>query len=87
MQIRNPFKQPLLAKQFDAMIRVYETKHRDLIRADGGRCMGNAWATNFWRGYDGCKLMRWDAAAKQTPAYACYRAGQVIKASESLKAA
>lgn len=35
--IQNPFRNPMMRSQFAALIRAYETKHRDLIQPDGRR--------------------------------------------------
>ena len=75
--IRNPFRIPMLHKQFDAMVFAYNTKHRDLIRPDGVR-PGNAWAQAFWRGFDGVPRPARDNL-KDTPAYACWKAGAAVK--------
>jgi hypothetical protein len=80
--IRNPFKQDILQKMFDTMVWSYETRHHDLIRADGSRHMGNGAATAFWRGYDGNPIGVVGRAGRQTPSYACYRAGAAIARKE-----
>jgi hypothetical protein len=76
---RNPFKAgSMLAKQFDGILAAYAQGHRDVIR-DGVRCMGNGWATSFWRGYDNAQAA-W--VVKGTLAWACYRAGQFARAAD-----
>ena len=71
---RNPFKaggQP--ARQFEQMLKLYADGHRDLLRLGPARCMGNNMAVAFWRGYDSTPP---HTIAKDTPLWACYRAGQ-----------
>ena len=71
---RNPFKaggQP--ARQFEQMRKLYAEGHRDLLRLGPARCMGNNMAVAFWRGYDSTPP---HTIAKDTPLWACYRAGQ-----------
>lgn len=77
----NRFKTPALRKQYDACVKCYRAKHRDVVRPDGTPHRGNAWADNFWRGYESVP-MNWDAASRQTFAYACYRAGADMKKSD-----
>ncbi len=82
LNIRNPFRQDMMARQFDALVNCYVNQHRDLIR-DGFRNLGNSWATGFWRGYDDViPSERWDRGSKQTFAWACYRAGKAVRALE-----
>ncbi len=73
--LRNPFKAGgTLSKQFDGMLKAYAEGHRDVLRENGAaRCMGNVMATSFWRGYDSTPP---HLVPKDTPAWACYRAGQ-----------
>lgn len=75
----NRFRNPMLRKQYDQMLSCFRTRHKDLIYPSGVRCRGNAAAGAFWRGYDGLVNPYWDAVSKQTPAYACFRAGQDVK--------
>jgi hypothetical protein len=80
----NPFRNAVLRKQYDALVHLYAIKHRDLVRADGKPHRGNSWATNFWRGYEGKDdASRWDRASRQTPAWACWRAGHDIRKLEN----
>lgn len=76
--IRNPFRIPVLRKQFDAMVFAYVERHKDLIHPNGVR-PGNAWAQAFWRGFDGVPRPVRDNL-KDTPAYACWRAGAAVRA-------
>jgi hypothetical protein len=79
----NRFKNPMLRKQYDACVSCYRKKHRDLVRADGTPHRGNTIAVSFWRGYEGAKV-NWDAYSRSAPIYAAYRAGQDIRAIETL---
>ena len=58
----------------------FRGRHKDLIYPSGRRGRGNSAATAFWRGYDGALGPVWDARSRQTPAYACFRAGEDVKA-------
>lgn len=79
---RNPFKIAILKKQFAACVYCYFSRDKDFFRADGSRHTGNGVANAFWRGFDGVfKPGHWDGS-KDTPAYASYRAGEMIAAYE-----
>ena len=75
----NRFRDPIMRAQYDAMVSCFRTRHKDLIYPSGARCRGNVAATAFWGGYDRVKRPIWDAHSRQTPAYACYRAGQDVR--------
>lgn len=71
---RNPFKPGgMPARQFDNMLKLYAEGHRDLVRPGPVRCMGNNMAVAFWKGYDRTPP---HTIPKNTPLWACYRAGQ-----------
>lgn len=71
---RNPFKAGgKAAILFDHMLTLYAEGHRDLLRTGPVRCMGNNMAVAFWRGYDSIPP---HTIPKDTPVWACYRAGQ-----------
>jgi hypothetical protein len=80
--VRNPFRNKIMKQQYDAAVLTYDTKHKAFIYVTGRRCLGNAWAGAFWRGFDGLFDDRWkkDAGSRQTPGYACWRAGKDIRA-------
>ena len=85
--MRNPFRDRTMRATFDAVIECYRSKHPDIWRpnAAGGDWQdrpGNAWAGNFWRGYDGNGSKNWDAHSRRTPGYACFRAGQMVRKEE-----
>ena len=80
--VRNPFRQQIMKRTFAALVDCYTTKHRDLFRPDGSRNMGNAWAINFWRGYDNSRPEQWDAESRKMVAYACWRAGRIVNEAE-----
>ena len=82
MTIRNPFRDRTLKGTFDAVVWCYQNKHRDIWKEPGGPWPGNAWAKSFWHGYDGAYILRWDASSRNTPAYACFRAGQAVRKEE-----
>lgn len=78
--VRNPFRLIILHKQFDAAVFAYMTKHRNLFGPNGTR-PGNAWSQAFWRGFDGVPRPKRDDL-KDTPAYACWRAGVMVRAKD-----
>jgi len=78
---KNPFKDPPLRKTYDAVIECYRTRHKDIWRPAGQPRPGNAWSNSFWRGYNRVQI-NWDAYSRSTPAYACYRAGEAVRAAE-----
>lgn len=80
--MRNPFRAAIMRAQFDGLVRAYDTKHRDLITADGLRNRGNGAAGPFWLGYDGLARERWNAASRKMIAWACYRAGEAVRQRE-----
>lgn len=75
----NRFKNQIMRKTYDAMVKAYRTKHRDVIRPDGTPHKGNALSQNFWRGFNGT-MHKTDRAYRQTPAYACFCAGMDMAA-------
>lgn len=75
----NRFRDAVLRRQYDQMVHCFRTHHHDLIYPSGNRCRGNACAGYFWRGYDGVAIPTWDARSRQTPGYACFRAGQDVR--------
>lgn len=73
----NRFSDPTLHREYEAVMQMFATKHRNLFQANGARSMGNSIAGMFWRGFDGIVLGgAWDAASKKTLGYAHWRAGQ-----------
>ena len=84
--IKTPFKDKEKARQFEAMVKAYDTRHKDLIRPDGNRCEGNGWASSFWKGYDpdyaAMWSPRWDRGSKNTIGYICWRAGIAVRKRE-----
>lgn len=78
--VRNPFKTKFMRANYEAAVKTYDTKHRNFIYPSGRRCIGSAWATHFWRGFDGVER-NWDAASKQSSAYAMWCAGRDIHAA------
>jgi hypothetical protein len=74
----NRFRNKAYRAQYDAMVRAYHTRHRDLVRPDGTQHLGNGVANNFWRGYENMP-MNWDRNSRDSFAYACYRAGQDVR--------
>lgn len=89
--MRNPFRQPLLRKQFDACVTCYDNFHRDIRPAPGQRCRGNSIATMFWRGFDnvatGMRAPNWPKGGDGSFAYAAFRAGQEVAKRDAQVAA
>lgn len=77
-RVRNPFKSEFMRANYDAAIKTYDDMHPSFIYENGRRCLGSTWAGNFWRGFDGIER-NWDAASKQSAAYAMWCAGRDIK--------
>jgi len=81
--IRNPFRDPTMRGEFDAMVVAFRDKHKNLFRPDGSPHYGNGWAANFWAGYRneqrGFYKFR-TRSDRQMIAYASYRAGQACAA-------
>jgi hypothetical protein len=76
----NRFRDPTMRQQYDAAVRAYRMKHRDLFDANGNRrTPGSSFASFFWRGYDGECAARWDRTGRATLSYAYWRAGQDCK--------
>ncbi|UJJ56691.1 hypothetical protein [Rhodanobacter thiooxydans] len=77
-RVQNRFRDPMLRKQFDALIDAYRRGHPSLLGPDGTKQRGNAAAQAFWSGFDSgdvCRLYP-TPASRRTIAYACFRAGQ-----------
>jgi hypothetical protein len=76
----NRFRDRTLRKEYDAAMHAHATRHRDLFRPDGSRNTGSTFASYFWKGFDGIQgrgLVNFkDRAARETLAYAYWRAGQ-----------
>lgn len=83
--VRNPFKTKFMRINYDAVVSGYDRMHRNFIYPSGARCIGNALAVAFWRGFDDIS-QNWDAHSRQTPVYAAWRAGRDIKSAIEKKA-
>jgi hypothetical protein len=82
----NRFRDPVLKKEYDAVMQMFLTKHQNLFSKDGSRSRGNGVANSFWLGYDGKFFgIGWDSNSKQTLMYAHWRAGQDAKKAETTK--
>ena len=78
----NRFRDPTMRQQYDAAVRAFGTKHRDLFDANGvRRAPGSSFASFFWRGFDGTQLGAGfiDRASRSTLSYAYWRAGQDMR--------
>jgi hypothetical protein len=80
--IRNPFKIDYSRRNFDGVVKAYETKGRMLFYPDGSRCNGNSFAADFWRGYDGINAKQWDTESRKMLGYVFFRAGQLVRKNE-----
>lgn len=72
----NRFRNPVMRREYDALVQAYREGAAILFTKDGRRCRGNAWATNFWLGFDDHNRDQWDRLSRKTLAYAHWRAGQ-----------
>lgn len=81
--LRNPFKNKILRSQYDAIIKAFNIRHKDLIRKDREgnffQSTGNSWAQDFWTGYNGMRTRESFKGSYDTSAYACWRAGNDIR--------
>jgi len=80
----NRFRDPSMRQNYDAAVRAFETKHRDLfvngerrrpligLGGAKGAGYGSSFAEWFWKGYDGARLMQ---GSEKLVGYAFYRAG------------
>lgn len=76
----NRFKDATMRREYDSVMHMFWTKHRNLFLPNGERSTGSSVSSFFWQGYDG-KVMGagWDAASKKMIGYAYWRAGQDAK--------
>lgn len=80
--IRNPFRRQMQRDGFAEMVHNWRTHSSLLFNPDGTRCMGNGFASSFWKGYDGAVcgfggLNNYsDRASREIIAYIYFRAGQ-----------
>lgn len=81
--MKNPFKAVPMRNVFDDCVEAFHSRSTLLFHPDGRRNMGNSIASLFWRGYDGIQIGIWDAASKQTFAYAQWRAGKACREQEN----
>ena len=74
----NRFIDRTMREQYDAAVRAYTIRHRDLFRADGSQNKGSSFASAFWNGFNGTRLGLGysDRASRETIGYAYFRAGQ-----------
>lgn len=83
--MRNPFKNKARRESYDAVLKMYQDRHKTLFAKDGSRNYGNSFAAHFWLGYDGKtrgQANYSDRASRETGGYVFYRAGQDIAARE-----
>lgn len=77
----NRFRDPVLRRAYDEAITAHAATSKVLFHA-GQEHRGNGVAGPFWRGFHAEQSGHWDAASKQTLAYAYWRAGQDVRASQ-----
>lgn len=75
--VKNPFRQVNTKAAFDAVVREYARRSRELFHPGGHRNVGHPTGSAFWRGYDGAA---WPD--KVTPLWVAYRAGEAVRAAE-----
>lgn len=80
--IRNPFYSNFMRGNFNGAIEAWEGKTSVLFTGNGQPHRTNAWATQFWRGYNGECIDKWDQTSKATAGYAWWRAGRSVRARE-----
>ncbi len=71
---RNPFRDITMRKEYAAAVMMFNARHRNFF-LNGQPGKGNAFANNFWRGWNNV-TENWDAASRQTLAWAYRRAGR-----------
>lgn len=76
--VRNPFRTDWMRANYDVAVGCFAQKHKSFFHPNGERCIGNSWATRFWRGFDGIGG-NWDAESKRSAAYAMHCAGRDIR--------
>lgn len=83
---RNPFRRPVMAKTYDAMLRLFAERHRDFFVPGGSRRYGSSIAGTFWRGYDGLKGKNQyvSRADKDTLGYVYWIAGRDCAAADKV---
>lgn len=75
----NPFRNQTHRRCFEAAVRLWEARHRDLFTPEGLEKRGNSFATSFWRGYHHQGAGQWDQASRRTLGYVWWKAGQACK--------
>jgi hypothetical protein len=76
MGAKNPFRNAAMRSAFAGAVGAYDRRSGLLFLPDGVTpYRGNSVAGMFWRGFDGQCVGTWDAASKQTLAYAQWCAG------------
>jgi hypothetical protein len=82
----NPFRNDLMRRRYDDLVKAYHRGHANLFTQDGGRSRGCSMATDFWRGFDNSiPAARWDRASRDTLAWAAYRAGRACAQWEAAR--
>ena len=87
---RNPFRDRTMRQNYDAAVKVYRMRHRDLFIPQTGERRrsgnyGSTFARCFWHGFDDVATPgeRQDRAWRQTIGYAFWRAGRDLAKLEN----
>ena len=78
----NRFRDKVMRTAYDSTVQHHEIKHAVLFHKDGTPNTGNGIGGPFWRGFRGEQANMWDAASKQTIAYAYWCAGRDVAAAQ-----
>jgi hypothetical protein len=86
MTVKNPFRRDDLRKQFDDVVRCYESQSKALFATTtSGRKVGragNSWAACFWAGYDGMTTGA-RVPTRNEISYPWYVAGKAVRAEKA----
>jgi hypothetical protein len=72
----NGFKDKTMRREYDAGVRMWETKDRNLFYPDGTICRGSSFAVYFWDGFNKTGRQDYDPKSRQMTGFAYFRAGQ-----------
>jgi hypothetical protein len=75
----NRFRDPTMRREYDAAVRAWEIKHKDLFRRDA-QFVGSSFADAFWAGFNDAPQVGRnnykDAESRKMICYAYFRAGR-----------
>lgn len=84
----NRFRDPMMRQQYDAAVKAFEIKHRDLFTKDGEQHIGSSFARAFWDGFNGRPGLGLGgyASERNSLGYAYWRAGQDCQKGQKIPA-